>query len=415
MIKKLVTSICLLFALISFAQEGTSSPYSFYGIGDVKFKGTVENRSMGGLSIIGDSIHVNLQNPASFANLKYTTYALGGNSNETNLSTWAEKVKTKRTTLDYLAVSFPVGKFGASFGVMPYSYVGYKIQNGDNTTPEINKYSGKGGINKGFLGIAYKVSTKLSLGANLDYNFGRITTSTSKFNENVLNGARELNTSSASGANITFGAMYQSKLNGKLQMYSGLTFTPQSNLNFKNTRNIATVQFSSTNDDIVIDNTDVAVSNTSVKLPTKLSLGFGLGETKKWQLGTEVVFQENSKLSNRFNDIANSSFENSTKYIVGGYFIPKYNSFTNYFDRVTYRGGFNFQNTGLVVNNKSIKEQSVSFGVGLPLGGTFSNINIGFEFGKRGTKAAGLIQENYSNLSIGLSFNDRWFVKRKYD
>lgn len=415
MIKKLVTSICLLFALISFAQEGTSSPYSFYGIGDVKFKGTVENRSMGGLSIIGDSIHVNLQNPASFANLKYTTYALGGNSNETNLSTWAEKVKTKRTTLDYLAVSFPVGKFGASFGVMPYSYVGYKIQNGDNTTPEINKYSGKGGINKGFLGIAYKVSPKLSLGANLDYNFGRITTSTSKFNENVLNGARELNTSSASGANITFGAMYQSKISGKLQMYSGLTFTPESNLNFKNTRNIATVQFSSTNDDIVIDNTDVAVANTSVKLPTKLSLGFGLGETKKWQVGTEVVFQENSKLSNRFNDIANSSFENSTKYIVGGYFIPKYNSFTNYFDRVTYRGGFNFQNTGLVVNNKSIKEQSVSFGVGLPLGGTFSNINIGFEFGKRGTKAAGLIQENYSNLSIGLSFNDRWFVKRKYD
>ena len=38
MIKKIIVSICLLFSLALFAQEGTSSPYSFYGIGDVRFK-----------------------------------------------------------------------------------------------------------------------------------------------------------------------------------------------------------------------------------------------------------------------------------------------------------------------------------------------------------------------------------------
>jgi long-subunit fatty acid transport protein len=66
----------LLLSLVSFAQEGTSSPYSYYGIGDVRFK-TVENRSMAGIAVEQDSIHINLQNPASFANLKFTTFALG--------------------------------------------------------------------------------------------------------------------------------------------------------------------------------------------------------------------------------------------------------------------------------------------------------------------------------------------------
>ena len=53
MIKKLVIVFIALFAITKYAQEGTTaSPYSFYGIGTLKFKGTVENRSMGGLSYI---------------------------------------------------------------------------------------------------------------------------------------------------------------------------------------------------------------------------------------------------------------------------------------------------------------------------------------------------------------------------
>ena len=51
MIKKLVLVFIAFFAIQSYAQQGTASPYSFYGIGSLKFKGTVENRSMGGLSI----------------------------------------------------------------------------------------------------------------------------------------------------------------------------------------------------------------------------------------------------------------------------------------------------------------------------------------------------------------------------
>jgi hypothetical protein len=100
---------------------------------------------------------------------------------------------------------------------------------------------------------------------------------------------------------------------------------------------------------------------------------------------------------------------------VGGYFIPNYNSYSSYFKRVTYRYGVRYENTGLVLADKSINDAAANIGFGLPVTGTFSSINIGLEVGKRGTKYAGLIEENYVNLSIGLSFSEKWFVKRKYN
>ena len=80
MIKRLIV-ICI--AIISssvFAQQGTASPYSFYGIGSLKFKGTVENRSMGGIGVYLDSIHLNLRNPASYVGKNVDAYPYDGES-----------------------------------------------------------------------------------------------------------------------------------------------------------------------------------------------------------------------------------------------------------------------------------------------------------------------------------------------
>jgi hypothetical protein len=120
-------------------------------------------------------------------------------------------------------------------------------------------------------------------------------------------------------------------------------------------------------------------------------------------------------LKNRFSDVNNTTFENAVKYSFGGYYVPNYTSFSNYFKKVTYRAGFRYENTGLVIRNESIKDYAYTLGFGLPMGGTFSNLNVGFEFGKRGTAKANLVQENYTNVIISLSLNDKWFVKRKYD
>ena len=92
-----------------------------------------------------------------------------------------------------------------------------------------------------------------------------------------------------------------------------------------------------------------------------------------------------------------------------------YNSFNKYFKRVVYRAGVRFEETGLKINNESINEFGISFGIGLPIGRYFSNANLGVEIGKRGTTNQNLVEENFINFQISLSLTDRWFVKRKYD
>lgn len=417
MIKKIVLSFCLIFSFAAFSQEGTSSPYSFYGIGDVKFKGTIENNSMGGVAVFADSIHINLKNPALLSSLKLTTFSLGGSYSFNTVETYTQSAKTKRFNFDYLAVGLPFNKFAVSFGLMPYSSVGYKIQNIATTeNPEIQRYNGSGGINKVFTGIGYQLTKELSVGADFQYNFGKIETTSIVYRDQVQYGTRETNSSNVSGLNINAGIAYQSKLTKKLTINSSISYTPEANLTLSNSRNIAVIAITTLGGASVVDDQDVPVSNTKLKLPSKLTIGTGIGQEKKWMVGAELSFLGTSSFGNRFNDITNVNFENSTKFNVGGYYIPKYNSFSNYLDKIVYRGGFRYETTGLVINNRSIKEQAFSFGLGLPVSGTlFSNINLGFEFGKRGTKNVGLVQENFGNVMIGLSLNDKWFQKRKYD
>lgn len=424
MIKKIVVSLCLLFSLVSFAQESTSSPYSFYGIGDVRFKGTIENRSMGGMSVIPDSIHVNIMNPAMYSSLKLTSFAIGGTFTANRLKTNSQNEKAQRTTLDYLAVGIPLKKLGIGFGLIPYSSVGYNIKNsvlnGDVTAT--NFYTGSGGMNKVFFGFGYQLTKKFSFGADVQYNFGRVSTKSiavqyDVYGNQIQYGTRELNTSDISGVNFNVGLAYHSKIYKDISIFSSATYTPESNLNLTNARKIAIVQVANggTVDVAVGDELTIDVANTKLKLPSKFTFGLGVGDAKKWIVGSELTLQSSSNFGNRFNDINNVSYENAKRFSVGGYYIPNYKSFSNYFDRIVYRGGFRYENTGLIINNKSIQDQALTLGLGLPLRGTFSNLNIGFELGNRGTKDANLVREHYMNFSLGLSFNERWFQKRKID
>lgn len=416
MIKKIVVSLSLLFSLTSLAQEGTSSPYSFYGIGDIKFKGAVDTRSMGGLTVFPDSIHLNLQNPAHLAGLKLTSFAVGSTYANTKLQSETASGKARRTSLDYLAVGIPVGKFGVGFGLIPYSSVGYKLQSlTSDENPTFSRYSGVGGVNKVFAGLGYKITEQINVGVTAQYNFGTIETTNLRYLESVQYGTRENNMSDLQGFNLDFGLSYQAKINDKLSLFSSVTFSPESTLNLDNSRSIDLIQFLSNGNTSTVQSEEVTVENTEIKIPTKWSFGIGVGQLKKWMLGGEITLINNSVMSNRFNDIEGAAFENSTRYVVGGYFIPNYNSYSGYFKRIVYRAGLRYENTGLVLQNKSITDAAMNLGLGLPLNGTFSNINVNFEYGKRGTTYSNLVEENYFNISIGLSLSDKWFVKRKFD
>jgi hypothetical protein len=419
MIKRIFLPVFVLFSLATFAQQSTSSPYSFYGIGDIRFKGAVENRLMGGVAVFSDSIHINLQNPASYAGLKLSTLTLGAGYNQTNLKSYQGNDKAQRTTVDYMAIGLPLFKQSTVvLGLLPYSSVGYKISTGDYV-PHVMRYSGKGGLNSVFAGYGYSLNKNFNLGLDVYYNFGTIETNNIQYLQALgLNyGAMENNKSEMSGISFKLGAMYQKKI-GKRDLFASLSITPQSSLRSSNVRNVYSVTYApeGVQPTIVDQFVDQGYTYTNtLKLPTQVSVGFGYGQAKKWMLGTEFLYKQSSSFGNRFTDINQASFENGFKYSVGGYYIPNYSAFSGYFKKVTYRAGFRYENTGLVIRNESIKDYAVTGGFGFPIGGLFSNVNLGVEYGKRGTAKANLVEENYTNVILSFSFNDKWFVRSKYD
>ncbi|MFI1770451.1 hypothetical protein [Thalassobellus citreus] len=445
MIKKLVIVFIAVFAIQSYAQEGTASPYSFYGIGSLKFKGTVENRSMGGLSIYMDSIHVNLRNPASYAGKNIDAYPFNGESrpvkfavgttySSLDLKSDSGSDKASSATFDYLALSVPMGKFGFGFGLMPFTSVGYKLESFDGSDNISNRFTGEGGLNKAFLGLGYQIAQGLTIGIDAHYNFGNIQNSTIEFlydNDGSLTQyqSRENNRSDLSGLNFNLGLSYKTMLTEKLEFVSAFTITPESTLVSKNERSFSTVTSSSTNagQEFVVGSIDVDLEplgllETDLILPSKYSIGAGIGQPRKWFVGVESEFQKISNFSNALYGTATTEYEDASRISLGGFFIPQYNSFSSYLKRVTYRAGVRLEKTGLAfkntnpnINNESINEFGISFGVGLPVGNGISNANLGFEIGKRGTTSNGLIQENFINFQLSLSLNDRWFQKRKFD
>jgi len=441
MIKKLVLVFIAFSTFQSYAQQrGTASPYSFYGIGSLKFKGTVENRSMGGLSIYIDSIHVNVRNPASNATDNLVNYnnesrpvkfSVGGSHSSIGLKSSSGSDNSSSTSFDYVALSLPLGKFGVGFGLLPYTSVGYRLESLNDNGDISNRFSGQGGLNKVYFGLGYLIKKGLSVGIDANYNFGSIQNSAIEFlydDEEVpiLNQSKENNRSDLSGLNVNLGVSYKIMLNNKLQLVSGMTYTPKSNLTSSNERSFSTITISSStgqefeNNTVDVDLDQMGLKETDLVLPSKFSFGLGIGEVRKWFIGIESEHQRTSDFSNELYTNTNTSvkYENSTSISLGGFYIPDYNSYDNSISsslkRLVYRGGLHYETTGLNINSESINEFGISFGVGIPVGTMFSNANLGFELGKRGTTKSNLIQENFINFQISLSLNDRWFRKSKY-
>src|SRR5690606_9389183 len=193
MFRHILVGLFILITGVTVAQEGTTSPYSFYGIGTLKFRGTVENRAMGGIGIFSDSIHINLQNPASYSDLELVTFSVGGSYEATKQKNEAESQNTSTTSLDYMAIGIPMGKFGMGFGLLPYTSVGYdfysEVPNG------LTQYTGNGGLNKAFLSLGYQVTPELSLGVDANYNFGKIENTATTQKDSIQYGTRIFNRS----------------------------------------------------------------------------------------------------------------------------------------------------------------------------------------------------------------------------
>ena len=57
-------------------------------------------------------------------------------------------------------------------------------------------------------------------------------------------------------------------------------------------------------------------------------------------------------------------------------------------------------------------------GVGLPITNKLNNrsvVNVGFSWLRRSAGGTGMVKEDYLLINLGMTFNERWFVKYKIE
>ena len=417
MLKRIIIVVFILITGVALGQGGTTSPYSFYGIGIQKFKGTAENRTMAGISIFSDSIHLSIQNPAGLADLRLVNYTVGMSHKYLTQKSAVESQNSTATSLDYIAVGIPMGKLVGSFGLMPYTAVGYKLQSTDGNI--VTQSSGEGGVNRAFISFGYKINPKLNVGIESNYNFGSIENEVYSKQDDLELGSRVINRSEFRGFTFNFGASYKTMVSKRLELSTAMSFSPGTNVKSDNSRTASTIAVLPSGFLAEAQTIEYDDQNTDFIFPSQFTIGAGIGIPKHWRLGLEYTRQKTSNFKNRHieldSSLDNVKFVDASKIKLGGFFIPNYNAIGTYWKRVSYRAGIHFENSGLNIVGQDINEFGISFGVGLPAGKLFSNVNLGFEAGRRGTTDFGLIQENFFNTFLSLSLNDKWFEKRYYD
>ena len=422
MIKKITSLLILFISIQSFAQRNNTSPYSFFGVGEETAQKTVEEISMGQIGTAFNSTYkLTFSNPASLASLRFTTYTLALENKALNIDDGVNSGSASAASFSYIGVGIPVGtKAAFLFGIQPNTTVGYslleQIKDTNDEITALNLFSGEGGTNRVFLSAGYQLHKNINIGIETAYIFGSIENNLLNRRDLVQLATMHKTDSELSGLATKVGVQYTKKVNDKLTFNAGGVVHLNNKLKNKGKEYL----FSLVNidggiiipRDTIIDNS----FNNTIETPLKTVLGIGLGEENKWYAGVEYSFQNALTFTDGVLDqSAIVSYDASNRISIGGFYTPKFNSITSYWKRITYRAGFNYKQTGLVVNNTAVNDFGISFGVGFPIGQQLSNVNLGFELGKRGKTENDLVKENFFNFRLSLTLNDKWFRKRKLE
>jgi hypothetical protein len=431
MLKKLLYTLLLFISALTYGQRTNSSPYSFFGIGQKYSDQTVEQASMGGMGVSFSNVyHLNALNPAANAHLRFATYSVGVNVNELTIKDNLDSQKSTSTSISYINIGFPVGKkAGVLFGLKPNTSVGYSLlnlandANGDVT--EATRFFGTGGTSKIYGAYGIQVLKNLDLGIEAEYVFGEVENSILNQRTGVLLGTVNNERTKVRGTGLKLGLLYGKEFANKLRMNIGASLKLENNLTTSGSEYLYSAFILPDGSESPRDTVYASEISGNLKNPLKTTVGVGLGKANKWYAAVDFESQDALDIEGSLLTASSSyAYGKSNRVSIGGFYIPKINSISSYWQRVTYRGGLRFENTGLLVSGGNtggfteVKDFGISFGLGLPLK-DLSNLNLGVEYGKKGTTMNNLIQENYFNFKLSLSLNAignlAWFQKRKID
>ncbi|MBI5218879.1 MAG: hypothetical protein HY958_08110 [Bacteroidia bacterium] len=411
----------LFLPLRDFAQNSTNSPYSRYGIGDISSRGFCRNDALGGLGIgLRSNKNLNIINPASYSAIDSLTFTFefGFKNKTAYIQSSDQNELYNDINISYLACGFPIAKWWyGSFGLLPYSSIGYNIKeiNNSDSIPKEIHYTGSGGVNKFYIGNTFKLHKTLSIGFNASYLFGTLEQArTVNFTDTTVlyMNLKTRNFINVNDIYLNFGMQYNNSIKEKYQYTVGIIFDNQNKINA--TRNTLATRFYNKGGSAIID----SVLNTpgekgNIVLPLNYGIGFSI-KNDSWLFGADYYRQNWADVS-FFGK--NDSLANSNTISVGSEYIPDKNSISKYWNKVSYRFGGHFTNTYLKFSekNEQLKDFGFSFGLGLPVKKTRSLLNVSIEIGQRGTTNKSLIRETYGMISVNFSLSDIWFMKTRFD
>ncbi len=418
-ISLVILSLLLWFPV--FSQLRIVSPYSRFGVGDLADNNNAWNMSMGQLGIgIQSPYHVNYANPASFSAFDSLSFVFEGgfNGEFVTLNSDFQKVNRSYASLGYLLFGMPVNRWWkTSIGLVPYSDVGYNVLNYEEypgTGTVLRLYAGSGGISRLYWGNSVRFFNKLSVGINASYLFGSMVREAMVFFPDSVNAMnfKQAAYVTMNDLHFSLGAQYKTRVSKDVSMTLGAVFSPTLNMSAKTDVLATTFLLSPSGVESPRDTlANAEGAKGKIVIPLMLGGGFSFDKKDNWMVGVDYKWQnwEKFKVYEQ-----SDSLVNSWQISVGGQIIPNIDNYNNYFARVHYRLGFIYNKTYLQLRGQELDEYAFSVGFGLPLRGMKTMVNLGFQYGARGTTAQHLIHESYFKIVVGFSIYERWFVKRKY-
>ena len=413
-LKKLLVALFVFCGLSAFAQLGTSSPYSRFGLGDLQGNAfPVYNALGGGVAALSSSNSVNPSNPASYTSFRANSFlfSTGGLHNTTQIQNSTDKQVVNNSAFSHLTIAFPISsKLGASFGLLPYSNIGYTLNARDSVVNADMIYTGDGGLSKVYFGGAYEPFKGFSLGINASYLFGGLNRRKKlDYDDESFFDSRSNSSINLKGYYYELGLLYKKELANEKELSFGLTANNNSTLRAKRTNIVETI---SGPYEIVKDTASNVVEWGEVTLPNYISTGLMYRDGEKWLLIADYSMQNwaDYTLLGESDDLSNSM-----RLSGGLQYTPEFNSVTKYYKRMQYRLGAAYSNTPLTLNDTQLKEMSVSFGFGIPVKKSRTKYDVSLTLGQRGTTDNSLIKEQFVKFGLSVSYDGIWFVKRKYD
>ena len=405
---------------MAIAQNNTNSPYTRYGYGDLSDQSFGNSKAMGGIAFgLRDGAQINPLNPASYTAIDSLTFLFEGGVSlqNMNVSGGGVKLNAKNSSFDYLAMQFRLHpRIAMSVGLLPFSNVGYSVSDSkdENGVSQTRSFTGDGGLHQLYGGIGVKVLKNLSLGVNASYFWGDITRT-----RTIIYPATSESYSyvqqigvSVSDYKLDFGAQYTQELSKKHSVTIGAVFSPKHKLNNDYT---ITTQASTTNSNDL---------DATLELPNMFGVGFTYNYDRRLTVGVDYSLQQWSKAKfgvAATDDATRAEFEETYVYndrhkiSVGAEYIPNLIG-RSYLSHIKYRLGAYYTTPYYKIDGKkAAREYGVTAGFGLPVPRSRSILSISGQFVRVSGQETNFVNENIFRVSIGLTFNERWFFKRRVE